>query len=149
MTASGPDAEGEPWDQNHWDCASIVRMLLQASNNTRPDITFAASQVAQCTACPKESHTRAIECAMRHPAGTINRRVMMKHNGTFDLKVWADSDFAGTHAQEPSGNAKAIESQCGCTITFGGAPLVWKSQLISKICLSTTHAEHVSLSNSA
>ena len=72
----------------------------------------------------------------------------MKHDGTFDLKVWADADFAGTHGQEPSGNAKAVKSRCGCVVTFGGAPLVWKSQLISEICLSTTHAECVGLSNS-
>ena len=72
----------------------------------------------------------------------------MKHNDAFDLKVWADSDFTGTCGQEPSGDAKAVKSQCGCAITFGGAPLVWKSQLISEICLSTTHAECVGLSNS-
>ena len=45
-TAQGLDTKGKPWDQNHWDCASIVGMLLHASNNTRPDIAFAASQVA-------------------------------------------------------------------------------------------------------
>ena len=72
----------------------------------------------------------------------------MKHDGTFDLKVWADADFAGTHGQEPSGNAKAVKSRHGCVVTFGGAPSVWKSQLISEICLSTTHAECVGLSNS-
>ena len=72
----------------------------------------------------------------------------MKHDDAFDLKAWADSDFAGTHGQEPNGDAKAVKSRCGCAITFGGAPSVWKSQLISKICLSTTHAECVGLSNS-
>ena len=24
LAAPGSDAEGEPWDQNHWDCASVV-----------------------------------------------------------------------------------------------------------------------------
>ena len=72
----------------------------------------------------------------------------MKHDGTFDLKVWADTDFAGTFGQEPSGNAKAVKSRCGCIISFGGAPLVWKSQPISEICLSAAHAECVRLSNS-
>ena len=46
QVALGSDAEGVPWDQNHWDCASSVGVLLCASNNTGPDITFAASQVA-------------------------------------------------------------------------------------------------------
>ena len=44
--ALGSDAKGEPWNWNHWDHASVVRMLLCVSNNTRPDITFAVSQVA-------------------------------------------------------------------------------------------------------
>ena len=95
LTALGSDAEGEPWDQNHWDCASIVGMSLHASNNTRLDITFAASQVAQCTACLKESHARAVKCIICHSAGTVNRGVIVKHDGTFDLKVWTDADFAG------------------------------------------------------
>ena len=46
QVASGSDAEGVPWDQNHWDCASLVCVLLHVSNNTRPDIAFAVSQVA-------------------------------------------------------------------------------------------------------
>ena len=66
--APGLDTEGKPWDQNHWDCASIVGMLLCASNNTRTDIAFAVSQVTQHTACPKESHTRAVKCVTRHLA---------------------------------------------------------------------------------
>ena len=45
LTALGLDAGGEPWDQNHWDCASVVRMSSCTSNNTRPDTAFAASQV--------------------------------------------------------------------------------------------------------
>ena len=110
LTALGSDAEGAPWNQDHWDCASIVSMLLCASNNTRPDIAFAASQVARCTACPKESHARAIKCIVRYLAGTINRGVTMKHDGAFDLKVWADADFARTFGQEPSGNAESVKS---------------------------------------
>ena len=35
----------------------------------------------------------------------------------------------------------------GYIITFGGIPLIWKSQLISEICKSTLHAEYVALAN--
>ena len=49
--APGSDAEDEPWDEKHWDCTSVVGMPLHVSNNTRPDIAFEVSQVAQCTAC--------------------------------------------------------------------------------------------------
>ena len=86
-TASGPNAKVKPWDQNHWDCARIVGMSLCMSNNTRPDITFAASQVAQCTACPKESHARAVKCIICHLAGTANKGIIVKHDRTINLKV--------------------------------------------------------------
>ena len=35
----------------------------------------------------------------------------------------------------------------GYVISFAGFPLIWKSQLISEICLSTLHAECVALSS--
>ena len=99
-TALGLDAKGKPWDWNHWDCAGIVVMLLHVSNNTRPDITFAVSQVVQHTACPKESHARAVKCITHCLAGTADKGIIVKHNETCDLKVWADADFAGTFGQD-------------------------------------------------
>ena len=41
------DPEGEPNNQMDWNYASVMGMLLYVLNNTRPDITFAVSQVAQ------------------------------------------------------------------------------------------------------
>ena len=110
LAALGSDAEGAPWNQDHWDCASIVGMLLCVSNNTRPDIAFAVSQVARHTACPKESHARAVQHIIQCLAGTVNRGLTLKHDGAFDLKAWADTDFAGTFGQEPGGNAKSVKS---------------------------------------
>ena len=43
-TVSGSNVKGKP--QNHWDHTSIVGMSLHMSSNTRPDMTFAASQAA-------------------------------------------------------------------------------------------------------
>ena len=42
----GSDPNGELFDQVDFNYASIVGMLLYVTNNTRPDITFAVSQVA-------------------------------------------------------------------------------------------------------
>ena len=97
---------------------------------------------------PKEPQTRAVKRVTRCVAGTADKGIIAKHNRTFDLKAWADADFAGMFGQEPSGDTKAIKSRCGCVIAFGGVPPVWKSQLILKICLITTHAGHAGPSNS-
>ena len=50
----------ECFDQSEWSYASVVGMLLYVLNNTRPDITFAVSQVARFTVNPKKSHGVAI-----------------------------------------------------------------------------------------
>ena len=144
------DAKGKTRDQKHRDHVGIVRMLPCIPNNTTPDIIFAArSQAAQHSACPKGSHARAVKCINRHLAGAAEERPIIKHDGTFDPKAWADADFARMFGQEPSGDAKAAKSRFGCVTAFGGVPsLVWKSQLISEICLSTPHAKHAELSNS-
>ena len=94
-TAPGSDAEGKPWDQKHWDHAGVAGMLLCGSNNTRPDIMFAVSQTAQCTACPKESHTRTVKCIICCLAEMADKGLVANCDRTFDLKVWADADFAG------------------------------------------------------
>ena len=67
---------------------------------------------------------------------------------TFDPKVWADADFPGTFGQEPSENLKAVKLRHGHVTTSGGVPLVWKLQLTSEICPSTTHAKCTGLPNS-
>ena len=78
----------------------------------------------------------------------MDKGLIIRYDGTFDLEMWADADFAGTRVQELSGNAKAAKSRRGCVVTLGGVSLAWKMQLISEICLSTTHMERTGLSNS-
>lgn len=56
QAASGLDAKGEPWDQKDWNRTSVVGMLLCSSNNTSPDITCDAGQVARHDAEPAVPH---------------------------------------------------------------------------------------------
>ena len=54
----GKDVDGEPMNDD-FNYRSVVGMLLYLSGNTRPDITFAVSQVARFTHNPKKSHATA------------------------------------------------------------------------------------------
>jgi len=143
--ALGSNPEGEPFDQKKWAYASIVGMLLYLANNTRPDITFAVSQVARFTHSPKKSHAAAVEMILRYLKGTSDRGLIVKPDGTFHLKCWVDADFAGLYGRESNDNPNAARSRYGYIATCGGFPVYWKSQLISKICLSTLQAEYVGL----
>ena len=53
----GFDPDDEPYDEEEWNYASVVGMLIYISNNTRLDIAFSSSQVVQLTANPQKSHT--------------------------------------------------------------------------------------------
>ena len=145
QVALGSDPEGKPFDQHPFNYASVVGMLLYLSNNTRPDITFAVSQVARFTASPKQSHATAIKSIVRYLVRTADKGIIVKPDGTYNLRTWVDADFSGLHNREPESNSASAKSRYGYIITFAGVPLIWKSQLISEICLSTLHAEYVGL----
>ena len=60
----GSDPDGPPMKET-WGYSSIVGMLLYLSTNTRPDISFAVSQVSRFSHSPRQSHATVIK--------TINR----------------------------------------------------------------------------
>ena len=68
--ALGSDEDGEPMTEI-WGYSSIVGMMLYLSTNTRPDITFAVSQVARFSHTPKQSHAAAVKTIVRYLAHTI------------------------------------------------------------------------------
>ena len=145
--ALGTDVDGERYDNEAWSYPSVVGMLLYVSNNTRPDITFAVSQVARFTANPKKSHAVAVKSIVRYLARSKDQGIYVRPNGDFNLDTWVDADFAGLFNREVDSDPASVRSRYGYYITFGGVPLTWKSQLIKEICLSTMHAEYVGLSN--
>jgi hypothetical protein len=67
--ALGIDPEGEPFSES-WNYLSIIGMLLYLTTNTRPDLAFAVSQVAQFNRNPKQSHARALKMIIRYLSGT-------------------------------------------------------------------------------
>jgi len=143
--ALGSDPEGAPMKEA-WGYASVVGMLLYLSTNTRPDISFAVSQVARYTADPKQSHATAVKTIVRYLKGTIDNGMIIRPTGTLDLEAYVDADFAGLYKREPDHNPNAVRSRTGYIITLGGAPLLWKSQLQTEISLSTLEAEYSALS---
>ena len=133
----------QPYNEADWSYASVVGMLLYISNNTCPDITFAVSQVARFTANPNQSHATAVKMIVQYLWQTRNMGLVVRSNGTYNLATWVDADFAGLFTQEPPESPMSVKSRYGYIITFGGMPLIWKSQLISEHCLSTLHSEYL------
>ena len=70
-TTLAMDEDGDPMNES-WNYRSIAGMLLYSSGNTRPDITFAVSQVSRFTHAPKASHATAVKKILRYLSRTIN-----------------------------------------------------------------------------
>jgi hypothetical protein len=123
-------------------------MLLYLATNTRPDISFAVSQVARFNHNPKQSHARAVKMILRYLHGTSEMGMIVKPTGTLELVDWSDSDFCGLYHRDPDARPSSVKSRGGFMLTLSKVPLVWKSQLHSEITLSTTEAEYSTLSTS-
>ena len=149
VPASGPlgsDPDGEPMDES-WNYRSIVGMLLYLSTNTRPDISFAVSQVCRFSADPKQSHATAVKTILRYLKRTRTKGMSIKPTGKLNLDMFVDADFCGLFKVEPDTDPKSVKSRTGYVITLSGCPLTWRSQLQTSITCSTLEAEYNALSS--
>ena len=141
----GIDPDGEPIDES-WSYRSIVGMLLYLSTNTRPDITFAVSQVARFNHSPKKSHASAVKTIIRHLHRTSDKGTIVTPTGDLSLDCYVDADFAGLHGHDPDYAPSSAKSRTGYIIILSGCSILWKSFLQTKISMSTLEYEYSSLS---
>jgi hypothetical protein len=142
------DPVGMPMTES-WSYPSVIGMLLYLSTNTRPDIAFAVSQAARFTHDPKQSHASAVKTIIRYLKKTLeNGTIVTKPKTKLTLDCFTDADFAGLYRHEPDDSIDSARSRSGYIIKLGACPLIWKSQLIPTICLSTAESEYYALSQS-
>ena len=146
--ALGRDLNGEPFSQE-FNYASVVGMLLYLCNNSRPDISFAVSQCARYTHNPTALHAQYLKHIGRYLKGTRDKGLILDPTGNpLDIDCYVDADFAGLWDPETQADPHCVRSRSGWVILIGGCPVIWKSKLISEICLSTMESEYISLSKS-
>ena len=64
-----------------------------------------------------------------------------------ELEVHVDASFAGDwHPEEAATDRDTARSRHGYIISYGGCPLLWKSQMQTEIALSSTESEYTGLS---
>ncbi|MEL7341022.1 MAG: Ty1/Copia family ribonuclease HI, partial [Bacteroidota bacterium] len=93
-----------------------------------------------------ESHASAVQTILRYLQGTKLKGIVIRPDGTFNLVLWVDADFAGLFGAEKGNNINVARSRMGYVITLGGVPLTWRSQLMPDVCLSTLEAEYSAMS---
>ena len=136
----GSNPDSDPMDES-WSYPSIVGMLIYLATHTRPDISFAVSQVARFSANPKQVHASAVKTIIRYLAKTYDKGIIMAPNGELNVECYVDSDFAGLYNSEPHDNPAAAKSRTGYMIFLGNCPWLWKSCLQTTVSTSTCEAE--------
>jgi hypothetical protein len=63
---------------------------------------------------------------------------------TYDLHC--DGDFAGLYCYNPPTKPSSAKSRIAYVICLSDCPIVWKSQLLQGVALSTTEVEYAALS---
>jgi Reverse transcriptase (RNA-dependent DNA polymerase) len=107
---------------------------------TRPDVSFAVSQISRFMHSPRTPHIDAINRILRYLKGTSGKGIWMKRNNTNTLCGYSDADWAGNF------DRKSTTGFC----TFVGENLVtWKSKKQNVVARSSAEAEYRAMASTA
>jgi len=114
--------------------------------STRPDISFAAHQVAWFPADPKQPHADAVKWLGCYLKATCDKGLVLQPTSkSFD--VYVDADFAGNwNKDEAAEHSYTACSRHGYIIMYASCPVHWISQLQTEIALSTTESKFIGVS---
>jgi hypothetical protein len=142
------DEEGEH-AHGLYNFASVAGMLQYLQGHSRPDISFAVSQISRYTFGPKRSHELALERIGRYLKGTIEKGLILKPDLTeteFKIDVYVDAAFASGWGTELGINPDSVKSRTGFIIEVMGCSVIWCSKLQPCIATSTMESEYTALS---
>ena len=120
---------------------SAVGSLQYLSMMTRPDITFAVSNVAKYCSKPTQEHWVAVKRIFRYLNGTPDYGLLYNSGNSAECIGFSDSDWAG--------DSDDRKSTSGYVFQINGTAITWRSRKQSCVALSTAEAEYVALSQAA
>ena len=131
--------------EDHELYRTIVGSLLYLSCWSRPDISFAVSELSRFVAAPGHAHLVAAKHLLRYLKGTYDLGIVYSRPGrggpvdnANTLWGYVDSDWAGC--------PDSRRSTSGYVLVLNGAAVAWKSKRQSVVALSSAEAEFVAAS---
>lgn len=116
--------------------SSIVGALLYLSLQTRPDIAYAVSHLAQFSANPQPEHYLCAARILRYLNGTRDQGILFPIGQRQEPLAYVDANFV----DKPAVDESDARSRSGHTISLGG-PICWRSQKQKLTATSTAVAE--------
>ncbi|KAI0993354.1 hypothetical protein K3495_g14830 [Podosphaera aphanis] len=138
-----PADEDEPLaDESAY--SSAIGSLGYAANGTRPDISFATSQLASHNSSPVQRHWNSVCRVLRYLKRTAGYFITFNYgpqslNISPDKKaiLFSDSDYAS--------DVTTRRSVSGYILMLGGGPVCWQSRRQKSVATSTAEAEYVAI----
>ena len=109
---------------------TMVGAILWLANVTRPELSYAASQLARFVSNPGEVHYRAAMRVMVYLAGTSERNLVLGTKKSPVLVLLVDSSWSSAF------------SSSGALVYFWGALVHWFSKTQKSVSLSSAEAEY-------
>jgi len=136
-----------------------VGSLLWLASGTRPDISYAVSQVARFCENPGKDHWEAVQRIFRYLAGTVDYGLRYEPSesllhgqvGSHSFAVSADdplgpdvSDVFRVYSDSDHGRCKDTRrSVTGFVFYLAGSPICWQSRQQPTVALSSMEAEYM------
>ena len=132
-----PELEG----QDRIEFLELVGSAQWISNNTRPDVAYAANFLGRHRQHPTRQHLEQIKRVWRYFSGTRNLGLTLGGAQSLnDLDLWLHCD--ASWADDPT----TRKTTAGHIIYVGSSPIKWQSKQQDLVTLSTTEAEFVNMS---
>ena len=142
--ADSPTTDEEKEEMLKFPYRQAVGSLLWLAGGTRPDISYAVSQVAKFSSNPGIKHWKAIVKIFRYLQGTINLGIQ------FSLSTVLNKDVNGViTGYVDSDHGRCVDTRrsvTGYLFIMSNGPISWQSKQQTSVALSSMEAEYMALS---
>lgn len=132
-------SDGNCLNDNIYQYRQLLGSLMYLSVCTRPDISYACSQLSQYSTCFDVNHWRTAKRVLRYLAGTLNYGLHFVKGSDYDIKAYADADWANDLSDR--------KSYTGFVIKIGENVINWEARKQRCTALSSTEAEYIAISD--
>ena len=145
LNASLPLVKAQPIDRriNVTEYQELIGSLNHAAVFSRPDISYAVSQLSQFLTDPSSTHLVAAKRVLRYLKATRNLSITYGGDDGNNLQIlgFADANWAADRDDR--------KSITGYVFAINNGPVSWTSHKQSTIAHSSTEAEYMSLSDAS